>query len=136
MKTWIDLIKPFVKGVLSMGQTNPQRINTTRRPVTTKSQPVKKDTKITTTKKLMAYIIVNCTIVELYTMFIVYKFQEASILEPLISAVVAESFSFFVYCMKSYFETKAEKANELSYYRINKRYQDEQDSQDNINDDS
>lgn len=118
-----------------MGQTNPQRPNVNQRPAT-KPPSNKKNTKLTTTKKLMAYIVVNCTVIELYTMFIVYKFQEAAILEPLISAVVAESFSFFVYCLKSYFETKAEKNNDLAYYRINKRYQDEQDSQDNINDDS
>jgi hypothetical protein len=118
-----------------MGQPNMHRQQTNQKPIVSKS-PNKKDNKLTTTKKLMAYIVVNCTIIELYTMFIVYKFQEAAILEPLISAVVAESFSFFVYCLKSYFETKAEKNNDLAYYRINKRYEDEQNNQNDINDES
>ncbi len=82
--------------------------------------PEKKNGKgiITMTKKLMIFIIINCSVIEIYSMYVMYHFQDLSILSSLISAVVAETMSFLFYCVKSYFENKSEKNTELEYYRI------------------
>lgn len=72
----------------------------------------------TTTKQLMLFIVLNCTLIEIYAMITMFKFQDLTALDALISAVVAETIAFFIYCIKSYFETKSEKNHELEIRRI------------------
>lgn len=61
-----------------------------------------------TTKVLMAYIFLNCTVVEIYSMVAMWHLQDLSALYTLITAVVGETISFAVYAAKSYHETKQE----------------------------
>lgn len=101
----------------------------------------------TTTKQIMLFLIINCTVVELYAMFTMYHFQDLTTLDALISAVITETIAFLVYCVKSYFETRSEKMHELDMSRLNNQNSygedsptyDENDSVEdecNINDDS
>ncbi len=69
--------------------------------------------KPTTTKIVMAYIFINCTAVEIYSMVVMWKLQNLDALYSLITAVVTESISFAVYCCKSYNETKQEEIIKL-----------------------
>lgn len=69
--------------------------------------------KTTTTKRLMAFIFVNCSIVEAYSMIAMWHFEDLSALYALISAVITESISFAVYAAKSYNETKQEELVKL-----------------------
>ncbi|MCD7732395.1 MAG: hypothetical protein LUH56_03025 [Oscillospiraceae bacterium] len=69
--------------------------------------------KPTTTKIVMAYIFINCTVVEIYSMVIMWKLQNIDALYALITAVITESISFAVYCCKSYNETKQEEIIKL-----------------------
>ena len=62
----------------------------------------------TTTKKLMYLILINCTVVELYSMIIMAVLHDLTPLYSLIGAVIGESFSYAVYCTKSYVGTKEE----------------------------
>lgn len=62
----------------------------------------------TTTKLLMAYIFLNCTVIEAYSMVVMWRLGDISALYALISAVVTESVSFAVYAAKAYNETKQE----------------------------
>ena len=73
----------------------------------------------TTTKQIMLFLIINCTVVEVYAMFTMYHFQDLTTLEALISAVITETIAFLVYCVKSYFETRSEKMHELDMSRLN-----------------
>ena len=73
----------------------------------------------TTTKQIMLFLIINCTVVELYAMFTMYHFQDLTTLDALISAVITETIAFLVYCVKSYFETRSEKMHELDMSRLN-----------------
>ncbi|MCC8131522.1 MAG: hypothetical protein LUC38_05405 [Oscillospiraceae bacterium] len=67
----------------------------------------------TTTKIIVAYIFLNCTVVEIYSMVVMWKLQNLDALYALITAVVAESVSFAVYAAKSYNETKQEEIIKL-----------------------
>ena len=67
----------------------------------------------TTTKSLMAFILINCSIVEIYSMVIMFVLHDISALYSLIGAVVGESISFAIYCTKSYKENKEEAINKL-----------------------
>ncbi|MCD7785781.1 MAG: hypothetical protein LUH18_09485 [Oscillospiraceae bacterium] len=67
----------------------------------------------TTTKIIVAYIFLNCTVVEVYSMVVMWKLQNLDALYALITAVVAESVSFAVYAAKSYNETKQEEIIKL-----------------------
>ena len=62
----------------------------------------------TTTKIIMAFLMVNCTAVEIYSMVVMYQLQNLDALYSLITAVVTETISFAVYAAKSYNETKQE----------------------------
>lgn len=62
----------------------------------------------TTTKIIMAFLLTNCTAVEIYSMVVMWKLQNLDALYSLITAVVTESISFAVYAAKSYNETKEE----------------------------
>lgn len=61
---------------------------------------------ITTTKKLMFFLFLNCTIIEIYTLAITTKsinmgYFDFSALNILISAVVGQVIAFAVYALKS-----------------------------------
>lgn len=73
----------------------------------------------TTTKQIMLFLIINCTVVEIYAMFTMYHFQDLTTLDALISAVITETIAFLVYCVKSYFETRSEKMHELDMSKLN-----------------
>ena len=74
---------------------------------------IKKKKKRQTTKIIIAFILCNCTIVEIYSMFVMLYLKDLTALYSLIGAVVGESISFAVYCVKSYKETKEEAINKL-----------------------
>lgn len=57
--------------------------------------------KPTTTKLIVAFIFINCTVVEIYSMWVMYKLADISALYSLISAVVGEAFTFAIYAAKS-----------------------------------
>lgn len=67
----------------------------------------------TTTKIIMAFLLINCTAVEIYSMVVMWKLQNLDALYSLITAVVTESISFAVYAAKSYNETKQEEIIKL-----------------------
>lgn len=85
-----------------------------------KYKPVKKKKKKkSTTKLLVFFIILNCSIVEIYSMFIMYNLKDLSALYSLIGAVVGESIAFAIYCAKSFKETKEEAINKLERDKFN-----------------
>lgn len=67
--------------------------------------------KISTTKKLIIFLFANCTIIELYTMIIVFMSlifslktdiaPDFSPLVALIGAIIGEVIGYAVYCLKS-----------------------------------
>ena len=61
-----------------------------------------------TTKILITFIMVNCTLIEVYSMYVMYHLQDLSSLYSLIGAVVSESLSFGIYCAKAFNETTEE----------------------------
>ena len=69
---------------------------------------MKNNKPMTTTKLIMYVILINCIVVEIYSMWIMYTLQDLSALYSLIGAVIGESISFAVYCAKSFKETKEE----------------------------
>lgn len=75
--------------------------------------------KMTTTKILMYFILINCTVTELYSMYVMLILQDLSSLYSLIGAVVGESISYAIYCAKSFKETKEEAIIQLERDRFN-----------------
>ena len=75
--------------------------------------------KMVTHKFFMYFIIINCTVVEIFSMRAMIKFADLSALPVLITAVITESISYAIYCAKSYSGTKQEKIQELD----NKRFE-------------
>ena len=69
--------------------------------------------KRTTTKVLMYFILINCSMVEIYSMIAMYLLSDLSALYSLIGAVVGESISYAIYCCKSFHDTKEEKKHDL-----------------------
>lgn len=69
--------------------------------------------KFTTTKFFMYFILINCTIIEIYSMVTMYLLQDLSALYSLIGAVVGEGISYAIYCAKSFNESKEECRNKL-----------------------
>ncbi|MCD7824214.1 MAG: hypothetical protein LUG86_09430 [Oscillospiraceae bacterium] len=67
----------------------------------------------TTTKIIMAFLLANCSAVEVYSMVVMWKLQNLDALYSLITAVITESISFAVYAAKSYNETKQEEIIKL-----------------------
>lgn len=63
---------------------------------------------ITTTKFFMIFILVNCSIIEVYSMVVMFVFNNLEALSALIGAVIGESISFAIYCAKSYLGHKEE----------------------------
>lgn len=64
--------------------------------------------KITTSKRLMYVIMINCMIVEIYSMWAMFVLKDLSALYSLIGAVISESISYAIYCAKSFKESKEE----------------------------
>ena len=83
-----------------------------------KKKPKKGFDLSTTTKQLMLFIVINCSVIEIYTMVVMIIFKDLSALTALISAVVSESFSFMVYCVKSYLENRSEKNHEYDMEKL------------------
>lgn len=84
-------------------------------PKTTEEKP-KRDSffeKAQTTKLIIAFILINCTAVEVYAMVAMFRFQELSALPTLITTVIAESISFAIYCAKSFLEKREEERVQL-----------------------
>ncbi len=83
---------------------------------------IRKQTRVwtfpTTTKILLAYIIGNCTVVEIYSMWVMYALADISALYALIAAVITESITFITYCAKSYNETKQEEIIKLERSKL------------------
>lgn len=57
--------------------------------------------KLSTTKLIVAFIFLNCTIVEIYSMIVMYQLRDISSLYALITAVIGETISFAVYSAKA-----------------------------------
>lgn len=74
---------------------------------------------LVTHKFFMYFILINCTIVEIFSMRAMFAFADLSALPVLITAVITESISYAIYCAKSYSGTKQEKIQELD----NKRFE-------------
>lgn len=70
--------------------------------------------KMTTSKLLMYFILINCTVVEVYSMVVMYLLADLSALYSLIGAVVTESISYAIYCAKSYQSKREEVASKLA----------------------
>lgn len=64
--------------------------------------------KLTSTKIFMYYILINCTVVEIYSMYIMFYLKDLSALVSLIGAVIGDSICYAIYCAKSFKETKEE----------------------------
>ena len=67
----------------------------------------------TTTKVIMAFLFLNCSAVEIYSMVVMWQLMDLSALYSLITAVVTESISFAVYAAKRYNEKKQEELIKL-----------------------
>lgn len=78
--------------------------------------------KMTTTKIFMYFILINCSVVEIYSMFVMYKFQDLTALYSLIGAVVGESISYAIYCLKSFNDSKEEAKSLLERDKFNMEY--------------
>ena len=88
--------------------------------------------KLTTTKILMYYILINCTAIEIYSMVVMYLFQDLSALYSLIGAVIGESVSYAVYCAKSFNDTKEECKSKLERDKFEAGLLEENDSEDDL----
>ena len=54
-----------------------------------------------TTKLIVAFILINCTVVEVYSMWVMFILSDLSALYTLITAVIGESITFAIYAAKS-----------------------------------
>ena len=68
---------------------------------------------MTASKFFMLFILINCSIIELYSMVAMYRMSDLSALSSLIVAVVTESISYAIYCAKAYRSKKSEVQAEL-----------------------
>ncbi len=59
-------------------------------------------------KKMLIYIVVNCTVVQVYAMVAMFVLQDLSALYALITAVVGETIAFFIYEIKAARENTSE----------------------------
>ena len=57
--------------------------------------------KMAMSKKLTIFLLANFTLVELYTLYIMYAFQDISALPTLITVVIGEVVALMVYQLKS-----------------------------------
>ena len=75
--------------------------------------------KRTTSKVLMYFILANCTMIELYSMVVMFVLKDLSALYSLIGAVIGQSVSYAIYCTKSFKESKEEAINSLERDKFN-----------------
>ena len=59
-------------------------------------------------KRMLIYIVVNCTVVQVYAMVAMFVLQDLSALYALITAVVGETIAFFIYEIKAARENTSE----------------------------
>lgn len=83
-----------------------------------KTYKKKQRPKISTTKVLIAFIMGNCVVVEIYSMYVMYVLQDLSALNGLIAAIIGEAMAFAVYAAKSYHETREQEKNLLERERL------------------
>lgn len=57
--------------------------------------------KLSTSKLLVGFIFINCVIVEVYAMWVMYALADLSALSVLITAIIGETFAYAVYSIKS-----------------------------------
>lgn len=60
-----------------------------------------KKSKISTTKLLVLFLLINFTVVEVYSMWIMYTLADLSALYTLITAVIGETMTLAIYAIKS-----------------------------------
>lgn len=87
-------------------------INSTHRPIKEWRK------KMTTTKRLMYAILINCIVIEIYSMYVMVALQDLSSLYSLIGAVVGESVCYAIYCAKSFNDSKEEAKSKLERDRF------------------
>ena len=78
----------------------------------------KEPSNLTASKFFMLFILINCTIIEIYSMVVMVKMQDLSALSSLIASVITESISYAVYCAKAYRSKKSEVEAELNRDRF------------------
>lgn len=85
----------------------------------------------TTTKILMYLIFLNCFVIEVYSMWVMYALKDLSALYSLIGAVIGESLSFAIYCAKSFKESKEEAIISLERDKLSDNINNELDKTQN-----
>ncbi|MGN0298479.1 MAG: hypothetical protein ACI4C1_04740 [Lachnospiraceae bacterium] len=86
----------------------------------------KEKSKLQTTKVfaafLLVFVLVNSILVEAYSMYAMLALNDLSALYVLITTAIGSSFAlvleFGIYSLKSFAETKAEKAQEFEYVKL------------------
>ena len=66
-----------------------------------KKKRTKRKKKMEFSKKCFLLIVLNCSVVELYSMAAMWHFSDLSALYSLIGAVVGESLAYISYCAKA-----------------------------------
>lgn len=87
--------------------------------------------KFTTTKLFMYVILINCILVEGYSMAVMYMLKDLSALYSLIGAVITQSISFAIYCVKSHTDTKEEVKSRLERDKFEAEINSEAETTDN-----
>lgn len=62
---------------------------------------IRNNKKLSTTKLIVLFIFVNCTVIEAYSMWIMYRLADSDALDTLISTVVGEGITFAIYAFKA-----------------------------------
>ena len=57
--------------------------------------------KISTSKLLIGFIFINCIVVEISSMWVMYTLADLSALSVLMTAIIGETFAYAVYSIKS-----------------------------------
>ena len=57
--------------------------------------------KVSTSKLLIGFIFINCIVVEIYSMWVMYTLADLSALSVLMTAIIGETFAYAVYSIKS-----------------------------------
>ena len=82
--------------------------------------------KLSTTKRIVAFLIINFTIVEAYSLWVMVKLQDLSALSVLVTSVIGEVIAFAIYALKA---TKENTKGGITY---DLALQNEEQSQDNV----
>lgn len=69
-------------------------------------------------KIIMIGIFVNAIVIELYSMIVMFVFQDLSALYSLIGAVIGVSISYAIYCAKSFYGRREEERNKLEREKL------------------